>query len=95
MAVPAQLARAVLVTLVVTGGFVILFGAAGAVIAAGGRLIVTLMPWLALAIGGILVVMGVAMLSGRHFTANFAAQLAGRLGDPSRVSVRGFFVFCF
>ena len=93
IAVPAQLARAVLVTLVVTAGFVILFGAAGAVIAAGGRLIVTLMPWLALAIGGILVVMGVAMLSGRHFTANFAAQLAGRLGDPSMVSVRGFFVF--
>ncbi len=93
IAVPTQLARAVLVTLVITSGFVILFGAAGVVITAGGYLLVTLMPWLALVIGGILVLMGVAMLLGRHFTANFAAQLAGRLGDPGAVSVRGFFIF--
>ena len=41
----------------------------------GGDLLVTLMPWLALVIGGILVLMGVAMLLGRHFTANFVGWL--------------------
>ncbi len=35
----------------------------------------TLMPWLALVIGGILLLMGVAMLLGRHFTANFVGWL--------------------
>ena len=93
IAVPTQLARAVLVTLLVTAGFVILFGVVGVAIAAGGYLLVTLMPWLALVIGGIHVLMGVAMLLGRHFTADFAAQLAGRLGTPGAVSVRGFFIF--
>lgn len=35
VAVPAQLARAVLVTSVVTGGFIVLFGGAGVVITTG------------------------------------------------------------
>ena len=38
VAVPAQMARGVLVTAVVTAGFICLFGGAGAVITAGGRL---------------------------------------------------------
>jgi len=91
--IPAQLARAIIVTLVVTAGFVVLFGAAGLVISAGGRLIVTSVPWLALGIGVVLVLMGIAMLLGRHFTASFTTRIAERMGDPCTVSVRSFFIF--
>ncbi len=49
--IPSQLTRAVLVSLVITGGFLLLFGAAGVVISAGGQLIGRFAPWVALAIG--------------------------------------------
>ena len=93
VAVPAQVARAVIVTVVVTGGFVLLFSVVGIVITAGGRLIVTWMPWVALAIGGVLVLLGVGMLLGRHMSFNFTGRLAARMGNPGTVSVRGFFTF--
>lgn len=93
VAVPAQLARGVLVTLVVTAGFIVLFGSAGVVIIAGGRIVVNAFPWLALAIGGVLVLMGGSMLLGRHYSVGLAARLASGLGDPSSVSIKGFFIF--
>ncbi len=92
-AIPSQLTRAVLVSLVITGGFLLLFGAAGVVISAGGQLIGRIAPWVALAIGGQLVLFGIAMLPGRHFTTSLAARLAERLGNPGKVSVWGFFIF--
>lgn len=93
VAVPAQLARAVLVTSVVTGGFIVLFGGAGVVITTGGRFLVTFMPWLALAIGGVLVLMGVSMMLGRHYTLGAANRVAAGLGDPSMAGIKGFFIF--
>ena len=50
VAVPAQPARTVLVSLVITAGFIALFGGAGAVITAGGRFIVAGRPTLRRAI---------------------------------------------
>lgn len=88
-----QAARAVLVSLSVTAGFVLLFGGVGLVISAGGRLIVSLAPWIALGIGVILAVLGVVMLRGYHMSAGFAARLATRVGDPGRVSFKGFVLF--
>lgn len=92
-AMAQQVSRATLVALVVTAGFVVLFGVAGIVISAGARVIVQWMPWVALGIGVVLVVLGLAMLRGRHLSANFAVRLADRLGELGSVSVRGFFVF--
>ncbi len=37
--------------------------------------------------------MGASMLLGRHYSAGLAARLAGGLGDPSSVSIKGFFIF--
>ena len=93
VAVPAQLARAVLVTLVWTAGFIVLFGGAGAVITTGGWFLVTFMPWLALAIGGVLVLMGVSMMLGRHYSLGTVTRIAAGLGDPSTVGIKGFFIF--
>ena len=96
VSVPAQFVRAITVTAVVKAGFVVLFGVTGLLITAGGRLIITLVPWVALAIGGILALLGIAMLAGRQvIRANFAVRLASRLGDPGTVSVRSFFIFGF
>lgn len=88
-----QMARAVLVALAVTSGFVLLFGGVGLVISAGGRAIVQWVPWVALVVGLLLVVLGLATLRGWYLPAGFAARLANRLGDPKGVSVQGFFVF--
>ncbi|MBI3024786.1 MAG: hypothetical protein HYY66_03750, partial [Candidatus Tectomicrobia bacterium] len=92
-----QLARALLVAAVVTSGFVLLFGGVGILISAGGRLIISTVPWVALGIGGVLIILGIAMLRGRHLSAGIAARLAARLaarmGDPGTAGVRGFFVF--
>jgi cytochrome c biogenesis protein CcdA len=93
MAVPAQLARGALVSVVITAGFILLFGGAGAAITAGGRYLVTVVPWLGLAIGCVLTLMGIAMLLGRQISAGFTARIAARLGDPSTVNVKGFFIF--
>ena len=91
--VPIQLMRALVVAAAVTLGFVVFFGGVGLAVSAGGRLIIELAPWIALGIGAALVWLGVAMLFGRHISASFAARLADRLGDPRRVTVKGFFVF--
>ena len=91
--VPVQAARSILVAAVVTGGFVLFFGGVGLIVSAGGRVIVALAPWVALAIGGALVTLGAYMLLGRHVSANFAVRLASRIGDPTKVGIKGFFVF--
>lgn len=85
--------KALLVAAVVTAGFVVLFGVIGAVISAGGRILITAMPWIALAIGLALVLLGFWMLAGGRLSAGFAARLAARIGDPREVSLRGFFLF--
>ncbi len=91
--IPSQLTRALVVSLVKTGGFLLLFGAAGVLISAGWQLIGRFAPWVALAIGGLLVLFGIALLLGRHITTSLAAPLAGRLRNPGQVSVWGFFIF--
>lgn len=93
VAIPAQVARATLVAWVVTGGFVLLFGSVGMAISAGGRFIIDVVPWIALAIGVVLGLLGIAMLRGYRLSAGFAARIADRLGDPATVSLKGFFLF--
>lgn len=92
-AVEVSLFRALTIAAVITGGFVIFFGIAGLAIAAGGYFIVTIVPWIAVVIGVILVVLGIMMLRGRALSVAFPARIAERLGDPKDVSIRGFFIF--
>ncbi len=89
-----SLPRALLVGGVVTSGFVVLFGIAGLVIRVGADAIVgDVVPWLGLVIGVALTVGGAWLLGGGKLYTRFAGQLAARMGDPSRVSVRGYFLF--
>lgn len=86
--------RALAVGCVVSSGFVLLFGLAGAVISAGGMALIEIMPAVGVLVGEALVVLGVWMLLAQR--APYAAvlgRLATRRGDPRKVGVRGFFLF--
>ncbi len=88
-----RLAEAVVVGGTVSAGFVVLFAVAGAVISAGGRFLLPVMPWIGLAIGVGLVLLGLAMLAGRTFNSALFEQLADRIGRSRERSLRGFFLF--
>ena len=89
-----QFGKALLVGLSVTAGFVVLFGAAGMIIALGARsAVVGILPWLGLGIGIVLAVTGAWLLGGGKLYSGLAARAASRIGDPSRVSPKGYFLF--
>jgi cytochrome c biogenesis protein CcdA len=53
---------------VVSSGFLLVFGIAGAIIVAGVRSLTTVLPWVALVVGIGLVGLGIALLRGRYLT---------------------------
>jgi cytochrome c-type biogenesis protein len=88
-----RLVRALLVGATVSSGFVVLFGLAGLIVSASGTLLLEVMPSLGIVIGGVLALVGLWMLAGRTLHAGAFERFAGRVGDPSNVSVPGFFLF--
>ncbi len=89
----ARLLRALLVGATVSSGFVLLFGLAGVIISAGGNSLLEAMPWVAILIGGVLILLGLWVLAGRGMYFGVFERVASRVGDPGNVSVRGFFLF--
>jgi cytochrome c biogenesis protein CcdA len=72
--------RALGVSVAVTGGFVVLFTAAGLLLGGLGAAIVRSLPWLGLAVGIVLVAAGALALVGGWFPSLAAGErLAGRL----------------
>lgn len=63
-----RLAEGLLAGLVVTAGFMLVFGTAGAAFALGARAIVNVVPWLAIVVGATLIALGVWLLAGKHLT---------------------------
>jgi cytochrome c-type biogenesis protein len=88
-----RLLRALLVGATISSGFVLLFGLAGLLVSAGGTLLLEVMPALGIVIGGVLVLVGLWMLVGGTLHAGPFELFAGRVGDPSNVSVPGFVLF--
>ena len=89
-----SLGRAFLVGGSVTAGFVVLFGGAGLVLGLGARtFVVEVLPWLGLVIGVALALTGSWMVGGGKLYTGIAAQAASRMGDPTQVSPRGYFLF--
>ena len=60
--------RALRTGAVVSSGFLLVFGIAGAIIVAGVRSLTTVLPWVALVVGIGLVVLGITLLRGRYLT---------------------------
>ncbi|MAH39702.1 MAG: hypothetical protein CL873_04150, partial [Dehalococcoidales bacterium] len=57
-------ARALVMSGVVTLGFVAFFGIMGAILSAGGQFVVTYIPWVAVLIGVALILLGIYLLAG-------------------------------
>lgn len=85
--------KAVLIAVVVTSGFGLLFGVVGFLVSAGGAFLNSVMPWIAMVVGGFLVFLGVWLLYGKHFSLNFMLELANKIGDPTHLTLKGFFLF--
>ncbi len=88
-----RLLRALLVGVVVSLGFVLLFSAVGLVVSAGGTAILAAMPFLGALIGAALVGLGLWMLAGRTLYARAFERFADKVRDPKDVSLKGFFLF--
>ena len=88
-----RLGRALLLGGVVTAGFVLLFGVAGLVIGGGARSVVDAIPWLGLSIGGLLTLAGGWLMAGGKLYTGFAGRAASRIGNPTEVGVKGYFLF--
>lgn len=58
--------RALAVGAMTTVGFLVVFGAVGSGISLGARWLIDAMAWVGLVVGAVLIVLGVAVLCGRH-----------------------------
>ncbi len=81
--------RTGVVALSVASGFLVVFTVAGALISLGLRAVVGAIPWLALAVGVGLVIVGVAQLAGRRLLPTVPGVSRARKSG----SVGGMFVF--
>jgi cytochrome c-type biogenesis protein len=85
--------QALSVAAAVSAGFVVLFGIAGLLIAAGGTFIVGAFPWIGFAVGFMLVAAGLWLLAGRDLTTTLGRGLAVRLNARAQGGQGRFFVF--
>ena len=91
--VVVRLGKAILVGAVVTLGFIVLFGIAGLIIGGGARQVIDVIPWIGLTIGIVLTLVGGWLLSGGKIYTAIAQQASTKFGDPSKVGVKGYFLF--
>ena len=89
-----QFRQAMVVGGSVTAGFAVLFGVVGFVVSLGaGTFIREVMPLVGLAIGVILALLGSWMVGGGKLYTGIAARAASNMGDPAKVSLKGYFIF--
>src|SRR5947208_11595113 len=63
-----------------TSSFVLFFGAAGLLLSAARSAVAQYFPWGSLAVGGLLILVGGRILSGRPISPGLPRQLAGKIG---------------
>ena len=88
-----RLRRALFVGLVVTAGFILLFGVVGLAISAGAQPLVKYFAWIGLGIGVLLTIAGAWMVAGGNLYASFAERISVRMGNAGQQSTRGYFAF--
>ncbi len=86
-------ARAGLLSLVVTVGFVTLFVAIGAILSLGGQFIINIIPWAAVLIGVSLILLGIWLLAGGHLYLAVFSRLVNQVKRPRGSGLTGFLVF--
>ncbi len=88
-----SLIQAILVSFVVTAGFMVLFGVMGLLISAGAQAIIIYMPWIGLLIGILLIFVGAWLLVGGSFYISLGSKIAAEIGNPSEISLKGILSF--
>ncbi len=91
--VVVRILQAVWVTLVVTSGFGFLFLIFGSIIMLGGNFLLTIIPWFALCIGVVLILLGIWLLMGKYMSFPFLLNWAQKIGDPRKIGLWSFFLF--
>ena len=87
------LARALMVGLSVSVGFVLLFGIVGLILGISAQAVVATLPWIGLAIGVLLVGAGAFMAAGGKIYTSLAQRAASRIGDPGQLNIPGYVLF--
>jgi cytochrome c biogenesis protein CcdA len=88
---PMLLGRALLVSATMTASFVALFGLAGLLLGTVAAAAGTLLPWISVLVGLLLVLAGGHLLAGSSLSAAAPGQLAARLGGVAgRAGVVGY-----
>ena len=90
---PRRLGRALAVSGVMSLGFVLLFGFIGGLVAAGARFVVGMTPWISVALGVGLVLLGAWMLAGRHVASETLLRWGSRIGFGPHTGLRGYFLY--
>jgi cytochrome c biogenesis protein CcdA len=88
-----RMRQAYLVSLLVTTGFVLLFGVVGLLISAGARVLIGVFPWIGLVIGVLLVGVGGWVLAGGGLYTSLGDRLAARVGNARQTNAKGYFLF--
>ena len=89
-----RLLRAVVLSVVVTAGLVLMFGVVGLIIAVGGNFLTDFIGWAGLIIGVVLTLFGLWLLITRNKIYSGAAQRLASKIDPGRSSsLKAFFLF--
>lgn len=85
---PGRITDGLVVGLVVTAGFMVVFAFAGTVLALGAREMVRVIPWFTIAMGVAIMALGLWLLAGRHLVIRVPGMRA-----PSGPGYRSMFVF--
>lgn len=87
-----RLGRSLTVGGTVTGGFVLLFTAAGLIFVLGTRALISWLPWLALSLGVVLVLAGGYLVAGGLVYTSLPERLGARIGLGRR-GLSAYFLF--
>jgi cytochrome c biogenesis protein CcdA len=82
--VRGQLGRALLVSCTVTASFALLFGLAGILAGLAASELTSALPWIGVAIGAGLILLGGLLASGRELNLSLAPRMAQRLAPATR-----------
>ncbi len=88
-----HITHALLVGLVVTGGFILLFGLTGLIIGIGARSIVKIFPWVGLGTGFFLTAFGIWILRGGTIYTSIAERAGSHIEHKNNVRTRDYFLF--
>jgi cytochrome c biogenesis protein CcdA len=86
---PGRVSDGLVVGLVLTAGFLLVFASVGLVFSLGARAVVRILPWFTVVIGVLLMTVGLWLLSGRHV----GLRLPGVRTAPEGPGYRSIFAF--